>query len=51
MNIPLSIAVTSLEISLLSTALELAKKNTLPYINYFEKEKLSKEKCWFLIYS
>ncbi|MCH9636951.1 MAG: class I SAM-dependent methyltransferase [Candidatus Rickettsiella isopodorum] len=38
MNIPFSIAVTSLEISLLSTALELAKKNALPYINYFEKE-------------
>ncbi|WP_342219918.1 class I SAM-dependent methyltransferase [Rickettsiella endosymbiont of Miltochrista miniata] len=38
MNTLLSIAVTSREISLLSTAQELAKKNSLPYIDYFEKE-------------
>ncbi|MFZ0219994.1 MAG: class I SAM-dependent methyltransferase [Candidatus Aquirickettsiella sp.] len=39
MNTPLSIAVTSNEISLLSTAQALAKKNYLPYISYFEREK------------
>lgn len=38
MNTFLSIAVTSREISLLSTAQELAKKNALPYIDYLERE-------------
>jgi 16S rRNA (guanine1516-N2)-methyltransferase len=38
MNISLSIAVTSSEISLLSTAQELAKKNSLPYIGYLERK-------------
>lgn len=39
MNIPLSIAVTSNEISLSSIAQDLAKKNSLPYINYLESKK------------
>lgn len=38
MNISLSIAVTSNEISLLSTAQDLAKKNSLPYIDYLESK-------------
>lgn len=38
MNIPLSIAVTSSEFSLLSTAQDLAKKNSLPYIDYLESK-------------
>lgn len=38
MNTSLSIAITCSEISLLSTAQELAKKNFLPYIDYFESK-------------
>ena len=38
MNTPFSIAVSCREISLLSTAQELAKKNSLPYIDYLERE-------------
>ncbi len=38
MNTLFSIAVTSREISLLSIAQELAIKNSLPYIDYFERE-------------
>ena len=39
MNLPFSIAITSNEISLLSAAQQLAKKNSLPYIDYFESKK------------
>jgi 16S rRNA (guanine1516-N2)-methyltransferase len=37
-NSPLSIAVTSSEISLLSAAQDLAKKNSLPHIDYLESK-------------
>ncbi len=41
MNTLFSIAVTSRETSLLSTAQELAKKNSLPYIDYLERENFN----------
>jgi 16S rRNA (guanine1516-N2)-methyltransferase len=41
MNIPLlSIAVTTTEVALVTTAQELAEKNFFPYIDYQEREKL-----------